>query len=74
MANQTKSLADAGSLGPSENEKQCKHWEETFVDYTRSHMGANGVPLSYIICDNEEPDINSEHPDFINKTVTCAPL
>ena len=26
MANQTKSLADAGSLGPSENEKQSKHW------------------------------------------------
>ena len=38
------------------------------------HIGANGVPLSYMIRENEEPDINSEHPDFINKRVACAQL
>ena len=45
-----------------------------FVNYTRSHIGANGVPLSYVIRENEEPDINGERPDFINRTVACAPL
>ena len=74
MANQTKSSADAASPGPLENEKQWKHWEEKFVNYTRSRIGANGVPLSYVIHENKEPDINGEHRDFINKTVACAPL
>ena len=27
------------------------------------------VPLSYVIHDNEEPDIKGENPEFINKTV-----
>ena len=62
MANQTKRLADAASQGPLEKEKQWKHWEEKFVNYTRSHIRANGIPLSYIIHDNEDPDIKVEHP------------
>ena len=69
MENQTKSSADVASPGPLKNEKQWKHWEEKFVNYTRSHIRANGVPLSYIIHDNEEPYINGEHTEFINKTV-----
>ena len=74
MENQTKSSADAASPGPLENEKQWKHWEDFFSNYARSHIGANGVPLSYVIRENEKPDINGEHPNFINKTVACAPL
>ena len=74
MKNRTKSSTDAASPGPLENKKQWKHWEEKFVNYTRYHIGANGVPLSYVIRENEELDINGEHPDFINKTVDCTPL
>ena len=74
MENQKKSSADAASPGPLENEKQWKRWDEKFVNYVRSHIGANSVPLSYVIRDNEEIDINGEHLDFINKTVDCAPL
>ena len=51
-----------------------KKWEEKFVNYSRTHIRANCVPLSYVIRKNEEPYINGEHPDFINKTVTCAQL
>ena len=72
MANQTKSSADAASPGPLENKEQWKHWEETFFNYTRSHIGANSVPLSYVIHENEEPDSNGENPEFINKTGACA--
>ena len=74
MANQTKTSANAASPQALENEKQWKYWEETFVKYSRSHIGANFVPLAYMICENEEPDINGEHPEFINKKVDCAPL
>ena len=51
-----------------------KKWEEKFVNYSRTHIRANCVPLSYVISKNEEPYINGEHQDFINKTVDCAPL
>ena len=62
MANQAMRSEDAASTGPLENEKQWKHWEEKFVNYTRYHIEANGVPLSYVIRENEDLDINSEHP------------
>ena len=74
MANKTKIFVDAVSPVPLEKERKRKQWEETFVNYTRSHIGENGVPLSYVIRVIEEPDVNGEHPDYINKTLVCAPL
>ena len=49
MESQTKTSAEAASPGPLENEKQWKHWEEKFVNYAKAHIGADGVPLSYVI-------------------------
>ena len=69
MANQTNTSADAALLGPFENKKQWKNWEEKFVNYARSNIRTNIVPLSYAIRENEEPYINGENPYFINKTV-----
>ena len=74
MENQTKTSAYAASLGQLDNEKEWKHWEEKFAKYAISHIKENGVPLSHVSRENEEPDINGEHLDFINKTVDCAPL
>ena len=74
MADQTKTSADAASPGPLENEKQWKYWEEKFANYARSHIGASGVPLSYIIRENDQPDNTGNHPDFVTETVACAPL
>ena len=37
-------------------------------------MGANGIPLSYVIRENEDPDTDGDHPDFVSKTIACAPL
>lgn len=73
MALQTKTAADAASPGPLESEKQWKQWEEKFCNYARTHIGTNGIPLSYIIRENEEPDRVTEHPDFISRTIACAP-
>ena len=74
MESQTKTTAEAASPGPLENEKQWKHWEEKFVNYTKSHIGANGIPLSYVIREEAEPDVDGDHSDFVTKTVACAPL
>ena len=47
---------------------------EKFTNYSRSRNGASGVPLSYVICENDHPDNTGNHPDFVTKTVACAPL
>ena len=74
LSDQTSSAADVSSPGPLEKESQWKEWEEKFANYTRAHIGASGVPLSYVIRENEDPDLEGEHPDFITKTIACAPL
>jgi hypothetical protein len=37
-------------------------------------LGSNGVPLSYVVCDNRQLDTEMTHPDFVNKTMACAQL
>ena len=74
MILQSKTSATAATPGPLENEKQWKPWEEKFCNYARSHIGSNGIPLSYVIRENEVPDIEGMHPDFVSQTISCAPL
>ena len=74
LKDKTKTSAEATSPGPLENEKQWKSWEEKFTNYTKAHMGSNGVPLKYVIRENENPDVDGDYTDFVSKTVACAPL
>ena len=62
------------SPGLLEREAKWKEWEEQFVNYLRLHLGSSGVPLSYVIRENEAPDTTTVFTEFINKTVACAPL
>jgi hypothetical protein len=74
MKAQTATQASAASPGPLKQEKQWKEWEEKFVNYARSHIGVNGIPLSYVIRENDAPDIGGTFTDFVNETIACAPL
>jgi hypothetical protein len=74
LSEQTKTTAEAASPGPLESERTWKQWEEKFTNYTRSHIGTHGVPLSYVIREEDEPDDATEYSDFITKTIACAPL
>jgi len=74
LKNQASTAADAATPGALKSEKQWKEWEEKFVNYARSQLGSNGVPLSYVVRENEKPDTETIHPDFVNKTIACAPL
>ena len=71
---QTKTSAEAATPGPLESEKHWKQWEEKFINYTRCHIGVNGIPLSYVIRENDEPDHDTDYTDFVSRTVACAPL
>ena len=70
----SQSLPDAADPGPLKTEKQWKEWEEKFSNYLRCHIGALGVPLSYVIRKNDNPDTNGNFTDFISCTIACAPL
>ncbi len=71
----TSTAADAASPGSLESERKWKHWEEKFVNYCQTHLGANGIPLSYVIRENDAPDLaGGPFPDFLAQTVACAPL
>jgi hypothetical protein len=74
LKDQTATTSSEASPGPLDNERKWKQWEEKFVNYTRSHIGANGIPLSYVIRENDEPAIDNEYTDFVSKTIYCAPL
>ena len=75
LKDQSSTAASAATPGPLESEKQWKQWEEKFTNYARSHIGAFGVPLSYVIRNNDNPtDAIEVADDFVSKTVAHAPL
>jgi hypothetical protein len=74
LQSQTSTAATASSPGPLKSEREWKQWEEKFINYTSIHVGANGIPLSYVIRENDEPDTTTIHTDFIKQTIACAPL
>jgi hypothetical protein len=62
------------SPGPLDKESKWKEWEEKFLNYLRLHLGSSGIPLSYVVRENDDPDLTTVYTEFINKTVACAPL
>lgn len=74
LQDNVSTASDAASPGPLENERKWKAWEEKFTNYCRAHIGSNGIPLSYVIRENDEPNIGGGFNDFITETIECAPL
>ena len=66
--------AKAASPGPLDSEKKWLEWEPKFVNYLSTMFGINGVPLSYVIRENDVPDHDGEHADFMQESIACAPL
>ena len=74
LKDNTSSASEAASPGSLENERKWKTWEEKFTNYCRVHIGSNGIPLSYVIRENDDPNTDGEFGDFITETIECAPL
>ena len=63
------------SPGPLKSEKDWVDWESKFVNYLSTLTGVNGVPLSYIVRENELPPTDGRvYSNFMEETVYCAPL
>jgi len=74
IKNQTSTAAASSTPGALKSERKCKVWEDKFEIHAQYHLGANGIPLLYVIRPNEAPNVNGNFPDFLLKTIECAPL
>ena len=77
---QHKSDADTkakeASPGPLKSEKEWMDWEAKFTNYLSVLIGVNGVPLNYVIRENEAPPAagSKVYANFMDETIYCAPL
>ena len=51
-------------------------WEAKFTNYPSMLIGVNGVPLKYVICEDETPPVagSKAYANFMDKTIYCTQL
>ena len=59
--------------GKIKDKRKWNDWDVIMVNYLSTIHGSLGVPLSYIVRENDEPILEG-HDNFIEKCVACAPL
>lgn len=62
------------SPGALKSELKWIQWETKFNNYLTTIPGVDGVPLSYVIREKEQPDAGTTFTSFVEKTVASAPL
>ena len=72
---QVDTISKAADLGKLKDEKKRPEWYPAFVNYLSTIPGVYGVPLSYIVRDNEARDHMPDFADdFTEEIIACAPL
>ena len=74
MISQSDVKSKAATPGPLVSESTWTEWEPKFENYLSVIMGMNGVPLSYVVRKNDNPDRTGPHADFVDETIAWAPL
>jgi hypothetical protein len=76
-AEESDSLSTASDPGKVKRQKDWLVWSRSLTNYLSTILGQDGVPLSYIIRENDEPDYDKEDKedfDFEQLSIKCAPL
>lgn len=68
------SVMKEASPGMLKSEAMWNEWEPAFENYLSSAYGVDGVPLNYVIRDDEAPDHVTLFTDFTDKCIACAPM
>ena len=72
---QVDTISKAANPGKLKNERKWPEWYPAFVNYLSTIPGVYGVPLSYIVRDNQAPDHTRDFAgDFTEEIIACAPL
>ena len=67
----------AGAEPPElKSDKGFYDWEDRWENYLSTIPGQNGVPLSYVVRIEDQPDYNPDPPysNFVERSIGCAPL
>lgn len=76
-ADESDAVSKAADPGKLKRQKEWTAWSRGLKNYLSTILGQNGVPLSYIIRENEQPDyaLEAENDyDFEELSVNCAPM
>ena len=71
---QSDTVSKAADPGKFKDERKWPEWEPAFVNYLSTIPGVNGVPLSYVVREKEEPDITGTFESFNERAIACSPL
>jgi hypothetical protein len=64
----------AADPGKFKDERKWPEWEKSFSNYLSVIPGVNGVPLSYIVREIENPDPDAVYTSFNDRLIARAPL
>jgi hypothetical protein len=74
---ESESLIKSSDPGKLKKNKEWLQWSRSLKNYLSTILGQDGVPLSYVIRENEDPDYEGEDDDdydFEQLSIKCAPL
>ena len=72
---QVDTISKAADPGKLKDERKWPEWYLAFINYRSTIPGVYGVPLSYIIWENQAPDHTRDFEgDFTEVIIACAPL
>ena len=73
--NQVETYSKAAGPGKFKDECKWADWEPAFTNYLSTTPGVYGIPLSYVIHENDDPQHNQDFgEDFTQKMISCASL
>jgi uncharacterized membrane protein YgcG len=64
----------AADPGKFKDERKWPEWQKSFVNYLSVIPGVFGVPLAYVVREQEEPNPEAEYLNFTEKMIASAPL
>jgi hypothetical protein len=64
----------AADPGKFKDERKWPEWEKAFINYLSVIPGVNGIPLSYVVRELDEPIPGNEYLTFNERMVNRAPL
>ena len=71
---QSDTVSKAADPGKFKDERKWPEWEPAFVNYLSTIPGVNGVPLSYVIREKEDPDHSGVFESFNERAIACSKL
>ena len=72
---QVETISKAADPGKFKDERKWVDWEPAFTNYLSTIPGVYGIPLSYVICENNDPQHDQDFgEDITQEMISCASL